>query len=133
VTAIGNVEEWVKWSLPFPDNQVPPPDTLGKAGWRAVAKTRYLKVFAIGSTTIRAIDPVKDAWPANGGQFEVTHLSVENWQGWTVGFEIFGDSDRLAENLKRIVTHVLTAIEPLEALQASNSYAYPTWLNQFLR
>ncbi len=128
--AIGRVEEWVKWSVAFPEDDNPPKEHLGSTGWISVEKIRNLRVFEVNGNTVREIHDWVTNCPDNGCQFEWTELLVNDMQCWTVGFEAFGIHDQLHQNLTSVVNHVFSAAKQLTRFKDINSFAYPKWLQQ---
>lgn len=121
----GRIEQWVKWSFVLDEQQLP--DLTKPTGsWVSVEKVRQLKKFAITPDgTITASDASDRI--AQGCNFELTTLVLDEKEWWSLGFEAFGELATVETNLTLTLKQVLSDPDfPL--LQAEDSFAYPHWL-----
>ena len=125
----GLEEEWHKWSYALAE----PATDLGKDSpddsfWVAVRKVRSLCKYEVtGGRRVLAVPA--EGFPEEGGQVELTRLTVEESEWWTVGFEAWGKDIPMKENFHLVVKHVLADSEP-PVFDAEDSYSYPKWLAQ---
>jgi hypothetical protein len=128
----GQIDQWVKWGLqPSAGIALPLVADLQQSGkWLSVTKRRYTQKVALEGDKLTAVSP--DTFPDAGCSVELTLVDVAAGQAsWlTVGFEAFGETDRL-RLLDRATTYFFTlhGLPPL-ALTTRNSLSYPAWLAQ---
>jgi hypothetical protein len=128
----GQLDQWVKWGLqPSASIALPLIADLQQSGsWLSVTKRRYTQKVALLGGELTAVSP--DTFPDAGCSIELTLVDVAAGQAsWlTVGFEAFGETDRL-RLLDRATTYFFTlhGLPPL-ALTTRNSLSYPAWLAQ---
>ena len=125
----GLVEEWRKWSYALSEAAI---DAMQSSSpdpfWVGVAKVRTLCKYKVtGDRKVLAVSA--DAFPDEGGQVELTRLTVQGNEWWTVGFEAWGKETPMQECLNLVVKHVLADSEP-PVFDAEDSYSYPKWLAQ---
>ncbi|MFN2260399.1 MAG: hypothetical protein ABR601_11255 [Parasphingopyxis sp.] len=97
----------------------------------AIAKRRRLRLFDCAEEVPREIAlgsdeaPLDGDRPAEGCEVELTEVTRDGAQWWSVCFEAFGSLDKVKDNLARTMHHLAPLPEPLAtARQAS----YPEWL-----
>jgi hypothetical protein len=129
-TAVGQIDEWVKWSLqPSAAIALPFVADLDQSGpWRAVSKQRYTRLYQVDGEWVTAVAP--GTIIAAGCSVELTQITVaaatEKWL--TLGFEAFGSVEKTAV-LEKVLSHFLRQQAPPPAnLTAANSLSYPAWL-----
>lgn len=130
-TAVGQIDEWVKWSLqPSAAIALPFEADLNQSGpWRAVSKRRYMRLYQVVGDEVTAVTP-GTIIPAGCG-VELTQInaaaSTEKWV--TLGFEAFGSGGQKTAVLEKVLAHFLRQQGPPPAdLTATNSLSYPAWL-----
>ena len=128
IPVFGNpLEIWCKWSTTS--------SFLDATNAVAVTKTRWLRTFDT-SKSVRVEIPLNSnekpqfgySLPAQGCNAELTEVQLPNRseQWWTLGFEAFGDLDKVSMNLARVLrpeAAVLAGLVPSGA-----SLSYPGWL-----
>jgi hypothetical protein len=125
----GQLERWVKWS----DQVVAEEDWLSQAiadsgDWVEVHKVRSQRFFSVDPESNQVT--MSDQPPHNGCSAELTELEVQQQAWWSLAFEAVGQIPQ-PQTLKRIACNFLEHGPQelrLEALQLSQSYAYPRWL-----
>jgi hypothetical protein len=121
---VGTLEEWAKWSVPFPQDDVPADRILASTGWVAVEKVRHLRRFEVVGGSVREVDQR----PENGCELEWTALRVAGQMWWTVGLEAVGPHDELEANLRLTAARVLAGKFSPSPFEEKRSFAYPKWL-----
>lgn len=127
----GQIEEWVKWSFTSDvENQFFFEQTFNQE-WLPVKKSRQQKTFRIlNQKPTEVIDP---ACPIEQGcNLELATLEIQKQTWFSLGFEAFGERDRLQETFDQVVRHVLKNSQFL-TLQAEHSYSYPGWISAVLQ
>lgn len=133
-TVEGVVEGWKKWSFPCSPDDIPTDSILSTAGWIAVKKTRFLRIFSVDGAGATERTATSDrSWPENGTLLEYTEIQAGELQWWTIGLESFGDSAALFRNLNVTATLVFNQYDHNSVFTIHNSFAYPTWLQQVPR
>ncbi len=133
----GRLEQWVKWSFPLlkvdeKGNEVKPPDiALPSGSWITVEKRRLLRKFEIKPDGTVAAASAKSR-PDQGCNLEIAWLTMNGQLCWSLGFESFGESDMVVENILRLVLKEVLADPAFPTMQAHYSYAFPTWLGAVL-
>lgn len=121
----GVVEGWRKWGFPMGDRPVWL--TEDEAVWIEVRKKRWMRVYTLEDEIVREI--AWDSFPVIGCGWEVAEVGLvemeEEW--WSLGFEAFGDEEKLKDTLLAVVGHVLGLGKP-PAFEADDSYGYPGWM-----
>ena len=124
----GAIEQWEKWSFPLDDTGAMHKmlDTYPES-WQGITKKRSIRILdfdeknRIRNTSYEALKETACGW-------ELTELIIEGspdkW--WTMGFEAFGDIQKLKQTLLKVCDHVLK--ESPTGFNASNSFAYPEWI-----
>jgi hypothetical protein len=124
------MEDWRKWSFDLAETPTKPmPDLLTDSFWVAVKKVRMLCKYEVTNGMIVLPVPADD-FPDEGGQVELTRLTVKGNEWWTVGFEAWENEADMQENLHLLMGHVLAHSEP-PVFQTEDSYSYPKWLAQY--
>jgi hypothetical protein len=125
----GLMEQWHKWSFPLAATSTDPmPDSLAESFWVAVKKVRTLCKYEVTSGRAVLHVPAGDL-PEQGGQVELTRLTVQGSEWWTVGLEAWGKETDMRGNLHLLMERVFADSEP-PVFQADDSYSYPQWLAQ---
>jgi hypothetical protein len=127
----GRVEEWMKWSFASEvENQIFLEQNF-KQEWIAVKKSRQQKTYHILDQKItEVIDPTCPT--EQGCNLEIATLEMQKQTWFSLGFETFGERDRLQETFEQIVHHVLENSQ-FPPLQAEHSFSYPGWLSALVR
>lgn len=126
----GTVQLWKKWSGAgaavgeFERLRSGAPDL-----WIAVRKERTLRKFSGDGAAIVEGDAGRFS-PSEGCNVELTRITVEGTDHWSLALEAYGDPARVEESLTRVAGHVLAA-PPAAAFSAGNSRSYPEWLDRF--
>jgi hypothetical protein len=63
-----------------------------------------------------------------GCNVEITQLSVNGNNWWSLAFEAFGEDDYLSDNLQTVASKVFQNHLAIK-LTTNDSYAYPRWLS----
>jgi hypothetical protein len=137
-TVAGSRETWVKWSRPSSDTGAMRDDEQ----WAFVRKRRKLRLFSLESTTVEE-RPYAGPWLSAGCQVERTLVTAmlrsapdgpptaRDWRGietgWTLGFEAFGDPDKIDGHLDRMLEYFVADAADVR-LPREASMAYPAWL-----
>lgn len=132
----GKVEKWGKWLCEDPTQQsFQPQDAVGKS-WVSVKKKRCLRRFAlrpsqrkyqvISGESIVAVSANQSI--DQGCNVELTELSVNGNDWWSLAFEAFGEDDYLINNLQTVASKVFQNYLAIK-LTTNDSYAYPCWLS----
>lgn len=127
VGVAGNLERWQKWSFPVTDAACQAAG-LGLPGgsWVKVEKNRRLVTYRLaGDGTVAMVDERE----GDGCSVEVTSLVVNGSEWWSLGFEAFGSTDRLADALTATTEAFFAGAELSGALAGTPSCAYPAWLH----
>jgi hypothetical protein len=118
----GRVEHWYKRSFAFTPGVSPLPGS----SWIGVRKERSLYRYQL--TAGRQLVAVSTAdYVRAGCDLELTSVSVAGQAWWSLGLEAHGDEGTLQDMLFLVAPQVFAGGEP-PALQASDSYGYPRWL-----
>ena len=123
---VGHMEEWAKWSVELPPDDLPPDWILRSTGWVAVEKVRYVRSFSVAEQSVVEVDRRAE----NGCEFEWTELSVRGQKWWTIGFEALGCEDQLESNMHMVARAALHSMTASVLFRESDSYGYPEWLNR---
>lgn len=133
----GRLEQWVKWSFPLlkvddKGNEVKPPDVaLPPGSWITVKKRRLLRKFEVRPDGAVTAVSAKSR-PGQGCNLEVAWLTIDGMTWWSLGFESFGETVDVVENILRLVLKEVLADPAFPTMQAHDSYAFPTWLDAML-
>lgn len=126
-TLEGKAEKWGKWLCEDPTQESFQPQDVGGRSWVSVNKVRLQRPYQIlPDKSIKAV-PLTESID-QGCSVELTQLSINNNNWWSLGFEAFGEDDCLMDNLQAVASEVFKTYHGLE-LQSQDSYAYPTWLS----
>lgn len=131
----GKAEKWGKWLCEDSSlESFQPQDVVGV--WVSVKKKRCLRRFAmqpsqrqyqvIPGKSIKAV-PINESID-QGCTVELTQLSINGNNWWSLAFEAFGEDDFLMDNLQAVASKVFQTSGSLK-LQVQESYAYPSWLS----
>jgi len=119
----GKMETWRKSSLPLKDPSTNPfQDVEGPQ--IAVEKERDSRRYEVDPT--KGIVTPSDKRVAQGIMIEVTKLTIEGIQWWTLAFDALGEKQK--ECLQLGVTSVLKDY-PGPKPQKEKSFSYPKWLS----
>jgi len=126
--AAGLVEYWRKWSFELMQASVRFGDGMAPdSSWIGVSKQRWLCRYRI--TVDGTIVPMgASGYPEQGCHLELTSIKAKGREGWTWGFEAFGEETALRENLVLVATQIFAALDPPIVLDVGHSYSYPAWL-----
>ena len=122
--ARGELESWQKWAFPLPSM---PEGTIGLADWIPVRKVRRIRMFSrAGDAPVEhAQTPSDGAWCA----VELTDVSVDDEQWWTLGFEAAGSPGAMRGALDAAVALVFGHRLPDGSeLTVADSISYMDWL-----
>jgi len=121
----GHMQAWHKWSLPLSRMR---PD-LAPAGWRQVRKTRRLSRLVLASDEIVACSPELRQEP--GCDVELTEISAQGENWWSLGFEATGPHDLLRSALQATAELVFAQTMPARVAPGPvESSSYAEWLHQ---
>ena len=125
--AAGEVDHWRKWGFDVVGGDVDPGLLLAPASsWIEVEKERRLRRYLIGrDRKITAAHAVEMC--ARGCDLELTRLSAEGTEWWTIGLEAFGEESFLRDHLLLAAEFVFGS-EGSPVLEAGDSASYPEWL-----
>ena len=126
----GLVEHWRKWSFELSEGAGNLTSTIVPAScWIGVTKRRKLRRYRLtGSKEVVAV-PIEEQSGLRCN-LELTRISVDETEWWSLGFEASGDEAdeaTMRASLLLVAKHVLAADEP-PAFDAKASYGYPKWL-----
>ncbi len=123
----GKVEKWGKWLCEDPTQQsFQPQDVVGKS-WVRVKKVRSQRKYqVISGGSIVAVSVNQSI--EQGCNVEITQLSVNGNDWWSLAFEAFGEDDYLSDNLKAVASDMFKNYQGFQ-LQPQDSFAYPRWLS----
>lgn len=123
----GKTEKWMKWTCEEAAAESLNPDRfMQRKPWIVVKKVRSQRHYQVSTDTTAAplsVPKVVD----QGCSVEITQLTVQGSDWWSLGFEASGDDHRLKTNLLSVVTYIFKSYRGPK-LQAQDSYAYPHWL-----
>ena len=106
----GKLEKWGKWMCEDTSQESFKPEAvLGKSSWVSVKKVRLQRLY-------------------DSCAMEITQLSVNGNDWWSLAFETLGAEASKLEQLKNIATQAFETYNGSQ-LPAQDSYAYPTWLS----
>lgn len=121
--ARGHIQAWHKWSFlispPRPGRGVP-------AGWRQVRKQRRLSRLMLASDEIVACRPELRQEP--GCDVELTEISAQGENWWSLGFEATGPSGLLRGELAATATLVFAQPVPAAEPGTDHFASYAQWL-----
>ncbi len=122
--ASGRLEVWEKWSFPFGSDQRP---SRRSAAWKRVGKVRRRRSFAVADD--RLVERALAQAASPGCSVELTEVTLDRADWWTLGLEAVGPLDALQPQLKTTAMTIVGDRLPA-GLQldhgASMSYSY--WL-----
>ena len=123
--AAGNVEHWAKWSTAFRGPSMTEAE-LESAGWVAVEKLRYIRIFAVDDSSVREVD----SHPKANTQFEWTAVTASDRMWCSIAFDAFGDGSlrALKTNLTRLIAFLFKRRLRSSVLTLSDSFGYPRLL-----
>jgi hypothetical protein len=123
----GLVEHWRKWSFELVEASGDLTSiAVPASSWIAVKKERKLRKYGLtGDKRIVAVSTGE--CHDQGCDLELTKVSLEGREWWSLGLEAFGHESALQENLLLVARQVFVADES-PAFDAKNSYGYPQWL-----
>ena len=126
-TLEGKAEKWGKWLCEDPTQESFQPQDVGGKLWVSVKKGRSQRRYQIlPDKSINAV-PLTESID-QGCSVELTQLSINGNDWWSLGFEAFGEDDCLMDNLQAVASEVFKTCGSLK-LQSQDSYAYPRWLS----
>ncbi|PSP16091.1 MAG: hypothetical protein BRC58_10145 [Cyanobacteria bacterium QS_8_64_29] len=111
----GELEQWVKWRCEAerPEAIALTPAMQARGPWVAVRKSRSLRRLSLASGT--------------SCELELTQLQAGDRWGWTLALEASGAAAQLQAPLQAAAAKLARSYPEL-ALEARQSYAYPSWL-----
>lgn len=120
----GRLEVWEKWTFPLDGNALPP---AGASAWLALEKVRHRRSFRVAEG--RVVErPVREA-QLPGCTVEVTEVTVDGEEWWTLGLEAVGRPESLHPELLATVAFVFREPSPDGVtLDRSTSMSYSGWL-----
>jgi hypothetical protein len=121
--ARGHMQAWRKWSFPI---SLPGPGRGVPAGWRRVRKTRRLSRLVLASDEIVACSPELRQEP--GCDVELTEISAQGENWWSLGFEATGPSGLLRGELAATATLVFAQPVPAAEPGTDHFASYAQWL-----
>lgn len=105
----GQAEKWAKWACEDPMQETfVPADVVNKGPWVNVKKVRSQRSY-------------------QSCHVEITQLNLKGDVWWSLGLEALTEHVTPIDNFQVVASQVLKAYPNLQ-LQASDSYAYPSWL-----
>lgn len=128
----GWAEAWHKWRFELAQAAEDLTEAgMSSATWIGVQKERKLRKFHVACSGEIVAVPVM-AQVDQGCGIELTQVSVEGNEWWSLGFEAFGEAAAIQSNLLLVAEYVLRSDNPpLLDLQAS--FGYPRWLEVIQR
>jgi hypothetical protein len=121
--ARGHMQAWHKWSFPI---SPPDPGRGVPAGWRRVRKRRRLSRLMLASDEIVACRPELRQEP--GCDVELTEISAQGENWWSLGFEATGPSGLLRGELAATATLVFAQPVPAAEPGPDHFASYAQWL-----
>ena len=127
----GMIQKWIKWPCDDPTvESMIPPDVTFRDNWVCVRKERSQRFYQLKNDD--SVVPISEEnIVEQGGSVELTQLTVQNQDWWSLGFEVFGSENHLVRVLEAIATEVMTNYYG-PVLSRENSYGYPTLLTNFI-
>lgn len=123
----GKVEKWGKWLCEDPTQQSFQPQNVVGKSWVSVKKKRSQRKYqVISGESIVAVSVNQSI--DQGCNVEITQLSINGNNWWSLAFEAFGEDDCLMNNLKAVASDVFKNYQGFQ-LQPQDSFAYPSWLS----
>lgn len=125
----GRLERWTKSSVVFPPGEVPQVNHLDSAGWKAVAKTRWQRMFQLEGDMLRETQTLDRTRVSC--QFEWTEITFGReiaW--WTIGLEAYGAAPDQEQILNLVASEQLARLPAPSSLQEEASCGYPEWLRR---
>lgn len=124
----GKAEKWGKWLCEDPTQEsFHPQHFAAENSWVSVKKKRSQRQYqVIPGKLIKAV-PVTESID-QGCTVELTQLSINDNNWWSLAFEALGEDDCLINNLQAVASEVFQTSGGLK-LQVQESYAYPSWLS----
>lgn len=127
----GIVEHWCKWGFGLAELD---PDlcdlSAATPAWIGVYKERILRKYQITEAG-KAMVADPEAYLEQGCHLELTHIHIEEKQGWSLGLEAFGNPQSLEKVLLITARHVFLD-EAVPTLQSEDSCGYPEWLRKII-
>ena len=123
----GKVEKWGKWLCEDPTQQsFQTQDVVGKPCVSVKKKRSQRKYQVISGESLVAVSVNQSI--NQGCNVEITQLSVNGNNWWSLAFEAFGEDDYLSDNLKAVASDLFKNYQGFQ-LQSQDSFAYPSWLS----
>jgi hypothetical protein len=123
---LGRADAWVKWTVELNVDLL---QTMRKGSrWIDVEKKRWLLKYEIQADAAPK-EVLKEARPDEGCNVELTELLVVGGRWWTIGFEAFGQPERVDRHLLASLETFFSGSRekiPCPLLEA-NSLSYPNW------
>jgi hypothetical protein len=119
----GRLELWEKWTFPLEPAAMPPPES---AAWLSVRKIRRRRSFRVvdGFVVERPLTELD----LPGCSIELTDVTVDETDWWTLGLEASGDPETRDRDLQAIVESLLEVPLPDGTLDPAASMSYAQWL-----
>ena len=121
---------WEKWSFELNDPNPLPIAVPGFKEWIAVEKKRQLFLFEVADGNCFVKNP-HNGLLKNGCIAELTSLTVDNIQGWTIGLEAFGETSNMKNSLLVVCSHIFSG-QDCPTFKEGNSISYPGWLRTLI-
>jgi len=127
-TVEGKAEKWGKWLCEDSTSEsFQPQDVVGEKSWVNVKKARSQRRYQVLPGKLIKAVPVTESI-AQGCTVELTQLSINSNDWWSLAFEAVGEDDCLMNNLEAVARRVFKSYRGSK-LQPQNCFAYPTWLS----
>lgn len=123
----GYMESWEKWSFELKDSNSLPISDTGIKEWIAVKKKRQMFLFEVedGKCFVRN---QQSGQLKNGCIVELTTLSVDGSNFWTLGLEAFGETNEMWGNLNIVGSSIFDR-KFCPTLLIDDSKSYPGWIS----
>jgi hypothetical protein len=129
---LGRTDVWLKWDLPEQPNE----KLMAGAREVKLTKRRWLRKYSADAGTITQVHAAgKRLLPRSGCNVERTHLDANGEQFLTIGFEAFGEPERIRAILADTVVLIFSgaSAELIQAFSTADSRSYPVWLAALVR
>jgi hypothetical protein len=123
----GYLEQWSKWRFPLSELHSPLQLLTGEPScWIPVNKKRRLYVYTVSSDNT-VMPASNDPLPACGCGLELTNITCNDTQWWSIGFEAFGGGSSNTDILVNTIRHICRDMR-VARLTTADSHGYPAWL-----
>jgi len=124
----GYIELWTKWSFESSENKYHLNEII-KGEFIGIEKTRTMQKYIFDSKG--NISGGFDNFKSDGCNLELTSVSIDNSDWWTLGLETYGRTGSLEQNLKTAFELIFKNQFP-GSLSIKESYGYPAWLEYII-